>query len=132
MSSRILYRHQHCIDRSHPIGNQKQQSQDAGFYASATQKKKTLPIIVKLRSYKFKHQLMTNQQKQKGSGIVIITNCDLLYQTSKHKHASASWSVDGKIFAIVKFFFKFLQYWNGHVSSHKEQNTYSHLFLFSF
>ena len=98
------------IDRSHRIGPRKQLQEPGSSYANAAQKQpksSPSPIIVKLLSYKTKHLFMINRRKLKGTGVVVVEdltkqNSDLLFQTSRHSKVSASWTIDGRVFAAVK------------------------------
>lgn len=98
------------IDRSHRLhrpGNTPERSQ--GSYANATRTGNTAPppIIVKFTSYQPKFQMIKNRRKLKGSGIVVVEdltrkNANLLFQTSRKANVKASWSLDGRVYALVK------------------------------
>ena len=113
MASRIgIHLAAEDIDRSHRIAKRTEQRSQNTTYAGAAQQngsstKKPSPIIVKFTSYKHKQKFIQNRRKLKGTGTVIIEdltkrNGELLSQTSKNKKVSASWSMDGRIFAMVK------------------------------
>ena len=98
------------IDRSHRLhrpGNAPERPQ--GSYANAARASNTTPppILVKFTSYKPKFQMMKHRRKLKGSGIVVIEdltkkNAYLLSQTSKKNNVKATWSLDGRVYALVK------------------------------
>ncbi|XP_072168546.1 uncharacterized protein [Diadema setosum] len=84
------------IDRSHRTGRKKPES------ASHSPR----PIIVKMTSYKRKHQILTARRKLKGSGISIhedLTkhNVDLLRKATHHQKVKNAWSSDGRIIVEI-------------------------------
>ena len=100
------------IDRSHRLRRPNTNPHDVqsqGSYAGAARNVKlsTPPIIVKFTSYRPKLKMMKNRRKLKGTGTVIVEdltkkNSNLLFQTSKHTNVKASWTIDGRVFALVK------------------------------
>lgn len=98
------------IDRSHRLRRPNNNPHDVqGSYAGAARNANSSPppIIVKFTSYKPKLQMMKNRRKLKGSGTVIVEdltkkNSNLLFQTSKKTNVKASWTIDGRVFALVK------------------------------
>ena len=92
------------IDRSHrtPARISQDQSQSRN-----TSHSRPPPIIVKFVSYQSKFQMFSNRRKLKGSGVVIVEdlskkNLDLLKRTSRHPRVMNSWSIDGRIFALIQ------------------------------
>ena len=97
------------IDRSHRLPRKPDASVNAeGSYANAAQigKSSPPPIIVKFTSYKPKSRMMKHRRNLKGSGTVIVEdltkkNSNLLFKTSRTANVKGSWSVDGRVFAMV-------------------------------
>ena len=99
------------IDRSHRLPNRRSADHDSNeSYANAAARNNSAPpppIIVKFMSHKAKFQMMKNRRKLKGSGTVIVEdltkkNVNLLAQTSRRPSVKASWTSDGRVFALVK------------------------------
>jgi len=86
----------HEIDRSHRVGKK---TSEPG--------KKPRPIIVKFGTYRSRQKLMRVRRKLKGTGITIKedltrTNQTLLEQVSRAEDVVSSWTIDGRILALVK------------------------------
>ena len=96
------------IDRSHRVGQPPQQDhQYADALRSGKTKQKARPIIVKFTSYRTKHAFMKDKRKLKGSGTVVAedltkTNANLLSAAYTNKNTSAAWSIDGRVYVVVK------------------------------
>ena len=99
------------IDRSHRLmpkpGGAPGNSQ--GSYANVSRNGKPVhpPIIVKFTSYKPRSRMIKERRLLKGKGIIIVEdltkkNSNLLQQTSRKANVKASWTVDGRVFALVK------------------------------
>ena len=81
------------IDRSHRIGKPNNRGHR--------------PIIVKFTNYSIKSNLLKQRRKLKSTGISIqedltSRNRALLKKVSEHPLVSSAWSIDGKIFGLVK------------------------------
>lgn len=98
------------IDRSHRVGPPPSQDHayaDALRSTSGKSKHKARPIIVKFTSYKIKKAIMNERRKLKGSKTVIAedltkSNARLLTAAYTNRNTTAAWSIDGRIFAVVK------------------------------
>lgn len=81
------------IDRSHRIGKPDRKGHRA--------------IIVKFTNYSSKQRVLKARRKLKSSGIVIqedltTKNRALLKKANEHPKITSAWSIDGKIFGLVK------------------------------
>ena len=86
------------IERSHRVGQKKETSQRGA---------RPRGIIVKLKSYRKREEIIKNRRKLKGTKIVIVEdltakNQALLNEARKHSKVETAWSKDGRIIALLK------------------------------
>ena len=91
------------LDRSHRL----RRNNHAGVDAGSNQPAKPRPIIIKFVSHNTRSEVFMSKRKLKGSGLGISESLArrrmrLYSDVSKHSNVKSTWTLDGRIIALLK------------------------------